>query len=270
VAGRRFDLVVANPPFIVKPGTVEYLYRDSGMHLDSLGARLAAAAPGVLAEGGTMQYLASFVHPRGGDWAERVAAWVAGTGLDAWIVQLGETDPQGYVQTWSSGHDMSLKERAAWLAWLGEQDVASIGWGLVTLRASGRDDPCVRVENRPGHEPRGAEVRAWFTRHDWLRDHDPLAARYLAADGVALTQVARLAGPHGWEVGRHLVSNGAGAPVEVNQLVVDLIEGCDGTLTARDLVAKLAAAHGLDPAELTETAATAIPRLVEYGSLIPA
>ncbi len=45
VAGRRFDLVVSNPPFVVGPGTTTHVYRDSGRVGDAIGAELAAAPP---------------------------------------------------------------------------------------------------------------------------------------------------------------------------------------------------------------------------------
>src|SRR5690606_12184870 len=62
VRGRRFDLVVSNPPFVVGPGRARYTYRDSGRAGDGVCAELAAAAPDLLAEGGTMQFLANWLH----------------------------------------------------------------------------------------------------------------------------------------------------------------------------------------------------------------
>ena len=100
VAGRRFDLVVSNPPFVVGPGTTTHVYRDSGRVGDAICAELAAAAPGLLTEGGTMQFLANWVHVAGEDWEERVAGWFAGTGLDAWVIQREVADPMAYVDLW--------------------------------------------------------------------------------------------------------------------------------------------------------------------------
>ena len=55
VAGERFDLVVANPPFVVSAGASGgYDYRDSGLAGDAVErASWCAALPGVLAPGGT-------------------------------------------------------------------------------------------------------------------------------------------------------------------------------------------------------------------------
>ena len=44
VAGREFDRVVANPPFVVGPPRVEHVYRDSGLDLDGASALVVAGA----------------------------------------------------------------------------------------------------------------------------------------------------------------------------------------------------------------------------------
>ena len=46
-----------------------------------------------LADGGTAVVLANWLHVRGEDWRERVAAWVAPTGCDAWIAQREMQEP---------------------------------------------------------------------------------------------------------------------------------------------------------------------------------
>jgi hypothetical protein len=48
VDGQRFDLVVSNPPFVVRSGVATHTYRDSGRAGDALGAELAALAARLL------------------------------------------------------------------------------------------------------------------------------------------------------------------------------------------------------------------------------
>ena len=57
------------------PGVATHAYRDSGRPGDGVCAELAAAAPALLTLGGTMQYLANWVHIAGEDWRDRVAGW---------------------------------------------------------------------------------------------------------------------------------------------------------------------------------------------------
>ncbi|HYN95612.1 MAG TPA: methyltransferase [Pilimelia sp.] len=278
VRGRRFDLVVSNPPFVVGPGDATHTYRDSGRAGDAVCAELAAAAAGLLTDGGTMQFLANWAHVAGEDWGDRVAGWVAGTGLDAWVIQREVADPAGYVDLWladaSEGADPA--RRAAWLDWFDAHTVAAVGFGLVTLRRAGHEDPVVRVEDlrQRTDQPLGDQVGAWFARQDWLRGRDAealLAARYRAADGLRLQQEATM-GAEGWAVDRQVLAltDGLRWTEEVDPLVLALVGGCDGTVALADQVALLAVAHDVPAVDLAEVATPIVAHLVERGVLLPA
>ncbi|WFE19440.1 methyltransferase [Solwaraspora sp. WMMD937] len=277
VAGRRFDLVVSNPPFVVGPGTATHTYRDSGRIGDGICAELAAAAPDLLTDGGTMHYLANWMHVAGEDWIERVAGWLAGTGLDGWVIQREVADPVSYVNLWladaSEGPD--AHRAAAWLDWFDAQKVEAVGFGLVTLRRSGHADPVVRVEElrQQVAPPLGDRVDEWFTRQDWLRARDAaglLDARYRAADGLRLQQEAGI-GDDGWAVDRQTVTltDGLRWTEEIDPLVLAVVGGCDGRLPMREQLSLLALAHDVPEHELAEAAVPVLARLVERGILLP-
>jgi methylase of polypeptide subunit release factors len=279
VAGRRFDLVVSNPPFVAGPPTTTHTYRDSGRAGDAVCAELVAAAPGLLAEGGTMQFLANWLHVAGEDWQDRVAGWLAGTGLDAWVVQREVSDPVGYVNLWLADAAEDPLERparaAAWLDWFEANRVEAVGLGLVTLRAGGHDDPTVRLEDlrQAPDGPLGPLIAAWFDRQDWLRARTTsvlLGSRLRAADGLRLRQQAR-PGPDGWQVeGQTLtLADGLRWSEEVDPVTVALVGGCDGTLTMADQVDLLALANDVAPATLAEVAVPLAAHLVERGMLLP-
>jgi Methyltransferase small domain len=278
VTGRRFDLVVSNPPFVVGPGAATYTYRDSGRPGDGVCAELAAAAPDLLTEGGVMQYLANWLHVAGEDWGDRVAGWFAGTGLSAWVIQREVADPVSYVELWSGDaneeHDPARK--AAWLDWFDAHKVEAVGFGLVTLRRDGAADPAVRVEDlrQQVAGPLGPQVAAWFDRQDFLRVRDSaglLAARYRAAEGLQLRQEATM-GEEGWAVDRQFLAmpDGLRWTEEVDPLVLALVGGCDGRVPLRDQVAVLAVAHEVAEADLAEAAVPIVAHLVERGILLPA
>jgi methylase of polypeptide subunit release factors len=278
VAGRRFDLVVSNPPFVLGPGVTTHTYRDSGRAGDAVCAELAAAAPHLLADGGTMQFLANWAHVAGEDWQERVAGWVAGTGLDAWIVQREVSDPVGYVDLWlaDAAEDPAARVARAtrWLDWFDAQRIEAVGLGLVTLRAAGAADPVVRVEElrHAVDQPLGEQVAAWFDRRDWLRGRGDalLDAVLRTAPGLRLRQDA-VRGGDGWEVERQLLALPGGLRwvEEVDPVALALVGGVDGGLRLRDQVELLAAAHGVDAAVLAEVAVPLVAHLVERGILLP-
>jgi SAM-dependent methyltransferase len=269
VTGQRFDLVVANPPVVVRPGEVEYLYRDAGRPGDRLGADLAAAAADLLNAGGYMQYLAAWVHVSGEDWTERVAGWVAATGMDAWIIQLDIQDSADYVRNWSSDPD-SAADRS-WLGWLRRERVEAISCGLVTLRNAGRADPVIRADDLVGRQILGTDVSARFGRHDWLRDHDLLSCRFRAVDGLRLQSTAQLRDGV-WQSDRYQLTTPAGPrrTHDVSDRVLAIISGCDGSVRLGEQLARLAVQLGVDREELQAAALPAVARLVEQQIIEPA
>jgi methylase of polypeptide subunit release factors len=277
VAGERFDLVVSNPPFVAGPGTATHTYRDSGRAGDAVCAELVAAAPDLLNPGGTMQFLANWLLVRDEDWEDRVAGWLAGTGLDAWVIQREVSDPVGYVDLWladSGTPDAAV--RTAWLDWFEKNDVTGVGLGLITLRAGGHDDPTVRLEElrQPVEQPLGRHVGRWFHRQDWLRSHgreELLGARLTTAPDLALRQDAHR-GPDGWEVDRQqlALTGGLHWAEEIDPVALALVGGCDGSVALRDQLDLLALAHEVDVAVLAEVAVPLVAHLVERGFLLPA
>lgn len=279
VAGRRFELVVSNPPFVVSPGR-RFTYRDSGLPGDELCRLLVGQAPAHLTDGGWCQLLANWLHVRGQDWRERLAEWVVHTGCDAWVVQRDVQDPAEYAELWlrDSGDVGSPGYHELYDAWLDSfaaDDVEAVGFGWVTLRANGAEQPVVRLEEvrHPVDQPLGPHVLDWFTRQDFLRAADDAAllrARLTRAPDVRLEELHAPAG-RGWEpVSRRIQQYGglrrSGA---VDPVGAAVIAGCDG---ARELVAvfdDVAAATGMDPAALRSTGVEAVRALVEEGFLVP-
>jgi methylase of polypeptide subunit release factors len=275
VAGRRFDLVVSNLPFVVGPGTTRFAYRDSGRAGDAVCAELAAAAPELLTEG-TMQFLANWLHISGEDWHERVAGWVAGTGCDAWITQLVQADPVEYVRMWlrDASEEADPHRAQEWLDWFDAANVAGVGFGMVTLRRSGRADPVVRVEAlSQSIGPRmGPEIAAWFDRQDWLTSVGPrlLDVPYQRAAGLVLTQEAAFESGD-WAVSRQIltVPDGPRWAQEVDPVALALVSGADGSVTMRDQLSVLASAFDTPPAELEAMAQPVVAHLIERGFLYP-
>lgn len=276
VRGERFDLVVSNPPFVIGPGEATHTYRDSGRPGDQVCADLVRLAPSLLNDGGTMQFLANWAHVAGEDWEDRVNGWLAGTGLDAWVIQREVSDPVAYVNLWLSDAGETPQRRAEWLDWFDAHRIEAVGLGLITLRAGGHDDPTVRLEDlrQQVEQPFGPHVAAWFERQDWLRfvgADGLLDARLRAADGLTLRQDASRNGD-GWQVDRQRLSLTSGLRWvdDIDPVTLALVGGSDGVSTLRDQVEILAAANEVDVSVLSEAAVPLVSHLVERGYLEPA
>src|SRR5262249_33851605 len=64
VAGRRFDLIVSNPPYVISP-RLRYLFADSGVRGDEFCRELIRRAADFLEEGGYCQVMANWAHRAG-------------------------------------------------------------------------------------------------------------------------------------------------------------------------------------------------------------
>jgi hypothetical protein len=280
VAGRRFDLVVSNPPFVVAPQG-RFLYRDSGLPGDEVCRRIVREVPGHLTEGGTAQLLANWLHVRDAEWQDRLRDWLAGTGCDALVVQRELQDPAQYAALWlrDSGDDSdpsgdlyaSLYDD--WLAWFDDNAVEAIGFGVISLRRTGSSEPVVSVEEHQQQvdHPLGPTLGAWLTRAGALRDLSDEALLHTGltvADDVRLEQ--RAAPGDGWEVVAQtlLQETGLRRRAGIDELGLLLVAGCTGQEPLLGLLTVLATSFGLEPDELVEDALPLVRSLVQDGYLL--
>ncbi len=278
VAGQRFDLVVANPPFVITPRRADvprYTYRDGGRFGDAVVATLVRRVADHLEPGGVAQFLGNWEIPVGAAaWSDRPGQWLDGTGLDAWVVQREVADPAEYAHTWirDGGHQPGSASyqnlTQAWLDDFAGRGVEAIGFGILTLRRpderGGRGGrpraPYLEFEEvlTPVAEPMGPAVAAGLTARAWLADHpgeqvldhawrcapDVLEERY-GVPGAADPAVIRLT-----------QGGGLRRSVRLDTVAAAVVSVCDGSLTAGRAVTAVCAL-------LEEDAQAARPRLVE-------
>lgn len=272
----RFDLIAANPPFVVSSGG-RHVYRDSGLAGDDVTRRVVVDGAARLSDGGILQSLGNWMHVRGQDWTERVGGWVEATGCDGWVVQREVQDPAEYVELWlrddgeTTGPAYEQRYRE-WLAWFDENDVEGIGFGWINLRASGTS-PAVRIEDWPHavQQPLGGVVAGWFDRADALRlDNDALLqARLTVADDVVLEQV----GEPGAADPNHLVLRQQGGmmrAIAVGTAEAGFAGACDGTLAVGAIIDALAQVMDVDAGRLRQDLVPQARQLVRDGFLVPA
>lgn len=282
VAGETFDLIVSNPPFVVSGGDQDYIYRDSGMPADALCARLIAELPDHLNPGGMATVLANWVVTDRDDWPARPKEWLAGTGLDAWVVQRELADPISYVSLWLADAGESPERSAArgrkWLDYFERAGIVAIGMGVLTLRrpldpTAGPRFQIVEEITGAGEEVTGDEALAFFDRQDFLADHsdEELLDLRLATAPVILDEQSML-GESGWQTIGSVIRRpgGPGAALVVDEVSRALVAGCRGQVPLADLVALLAAHHGVDADALARAAMPVVREAIARGILFAA
>ena len=277
VGNETFDLVVSNPPFVVgaPAGPARHTYRDAGLDLDGVGARLAAGAPRLLRPGGTFQMLANWVHTGDEPWEERVRRWLPPHGVDALVVQREVLDPAEYVATWlrDAGEEGSASYPAhydSWLSALEAAGVRGVGFGIVSVRRT--DEPrrvTVLDWPHPVQQPLGPSIDAWFGRQRWLAAHADDDALRGAVLVLSPDVVQEQVGTPGAEDPAHLVLRqqvGLRRAFEADTAAAALAGACDGRLPVGTLVAAVGEVLGEVPDRLLDE----VRDLVEVGVLHPA
>lgn len=286
VAGRRFDRIVANPPFVVGLPEVGHVYRDSGLDLDGASRLVVSQAAEHLTEGGMAHLLAAWVHTAGQSWQSRVASWLPDRGVAAWIIERDVADPALYVGTWLRDESLDPRSREsaertrAWLEHFAQAGVTGVGFGFIAIQEIGDQPSDILAEEltQPFTDPLGAEVEEYFARVSWLRQRtkDEVAdAAYLARPGLAREEVS-LADSDA-DVGfapaalRLTRTEGPRWSHDVDEHLAAIVAGLHPQgLSLRETVELYALAQGLDAQELVDTAVPAVIDLVRHGLVLPA
>ncbi|GAB3073023.1 PqqD family peptide modification chaperone [Pedococcus soli] len=281
VAGRQFELIVSNPPFVITPRTPDvplFEYRDGGASGDAIVAGLVRSIGDHLVPGGIAQFLGNWEVVGDTDWRDRVRGWVEGTGLDAWIVQRDVQDPAEYAETWArdGGHHSATVEfatmYAAWLDDFASRDVTAVGFGVVTLqRPLGDRDPFVHLDEVAGPvaQPMGPHVLAGIRARTWLAEHgddELLSVAWTAAADVTEERHSRPGDPDPSVI---LLRQGGGLrrSVRLDTAGAALLSVCDGTLPARAAIAAIAQLLEVDEDVLRPDLVALLRELVADGLL---
>ena len=283
VSDERFDLVVSNPPFVISPSH-RFTYRDAGLPGDELSRLVVRGAAAHLAPGGMAAVLGNWLHVAGEDWRERVAEWVSGTGVDAWIVERDAQSVADYAATWlrdaqvpeGPDFDAAMNE---WLDAFADEGCVEVGFGWFILVAPGARlrpaQPWVLVEDLAHIErlPRGDEVLAFLEgcrTAERLTAPSLLAAPARLAEGATITTTTHVAGTSHVDAPPRLglaglVGPGGWRPAVTvpSELLSALLADHDTPIGERlDAVAQ---AEGLDALDVLGPALMGLRELVRVG-----
>ncbi|OLO56783.1 transferase [Actinomyces oris] len=264
VAGRRFDLIASNPPFVLTPPAV----REAGLPLmeyrDAGGPILPGLVAGLgqhLEPGAVAVMLGNWEHRGTGSWRDAVAAWVPEE-LDAWVIERELQDPVEYATMWlrdgglaperdAEGFDAALE---AWIDDFEARDVRGVGFGyLIVHRPRRPREPWCLLEevSTSGQGVLGPHVA------EVLEVREQLAG----LDDEAVADLRPLLAPDVTEE-RHLIpgaaeptvillrqGGGLGRALQASTVVAALAGVADGELSVGQVASAVAALSELNAAD---------------------
>ncbi|MDO4928533.1 MAG: class I SAM-dependent methyltransferase [Corynebacterium sp.] len=284
VAGRHFDRIVANPPFVIGPPEIHHVYRDSGMALDGATEYLVRNAADYLTVGGHAHILGSWALKDGENAAEKLGSWVAPEGVSAWFGQRSRVSVQQYVHTWLE--DESIDPRSSngqakstqWLEYFAAHEITEIALGFIALeRLVDESEPSeVNVQEINGRDSFfGTEVAEYFTRAQWLRTVEPaevFASTYFLRPTAKLHTIQKLS-HEGMQLedARLQRHDGIYYSQECPEHVQAILGGvAHGTMSLGEAIRMFAHATGVAEAELQSIVLPYVVRMVSLGLLLPA
>lgn len=271
VLGEEFDLVVANPPFVVSPENA-FVFRDSGEPGDEVSRRVVGQAAEHLREGGFAHILCNWIRRPGDEWSEVPRSWIEGQACDTWVLHYQTEDPLRYAAKWSDPFRNRSPDAEAtldrWLDYYKREGIEAIATGaLILRRRTGRN--WVRADEMPaGPSGSGGDhVLRVFAAEDYLQGL--AAGRALLDDVFALVPGHRLDQTLVYEEGyvagdaRLRLAEGLGVVGLVPPNVLQVLFSLDGRRPLGEAISDAAAVTGVN----ADDALATVRRLFGLGFL---
>lgn len=279
VEGCQFDLIIANPPFVISPES-RYAYRDSALPGDTISERVIRGALPLLREGGYCVVLCNWHHRQEEDWSERLQQWVASGGCDTWILRFETADPLTYAANWlrpTEGRDPDRYGRLLdeWLQYYVQMGIGFVSAGAVILRRRSARSNWVRADPVPTGQRVGScgeQIERIFAVEDLLQgieNEQELLDQSLVLVHDHQMEHALQAENGGWTVKSAYLklTQGFEFTGEVDRLTSAMLAGCDGRHTLRELATDLARGLGVDFEAIAPTCVGVVRKLMKSGFL---
>ena len=273
VAGEQFDVVVANPPYVVSPES-EYLFRDSGLGRDLVSENLVRALPAVLREGAYATVMVSWIQA-GEDDAARPREWLEGSGCDALILHSETDDALSSAASWNrDARDAAeYAERVSrWADYYRAEGIEALGYGAIVLRRRTGDN-WVRTLKLPPRRVRPAEahLRRLFAAQDLLAAAPPLLEQRFAF--VADARLEQLLRPEGqaWmgSEAAVVIDEGLGFRAGLDANTTRMVTALGSERPLGELLDEVAAELGVEAGVMRQAGSELVRRLLELGFLVP-
>jgi methylase of polypeptide subunit release factors len=279
VADRQFDLIVSNPPYVISPES-RFVFRDTNLPGDAVSEQVVRGAGERLSEGGFACILFNWHHQDNMDWDSRPKSWMSNTGCDGWLICFKTTDPLTYAADWlrtSVGQSSPEYGRCLdeWMAYYEQMGITRISAGGMIMRRRSQRANWFRahaIDKGRCTGSCGDQIERIFAAEDLLQtlndDRQLLEQRFLFDEHHRLEH--QLAVRDGcWTVNSEHLYASKGIPFAGNMdmYIANLLAGCDGRRTLRELIEAVADRMQTDPETVGPACLATVRKLMQAGFL---
>ena len=278
VAGRRFDRIIANPPFFITSAK-KFTYSDSPIELDGFSRLLAKEAPQYLEEGGFFQMLCEWVQIEGQPWTARLQEWTEGSGCDAMVIQGPQQTPVDYAekrfgeaqQLYPKDIITPVTER---LAFFKQAKVEKIIGGLVFMRKRQGANWFSTLVTTIGSGSPGPAIRDRFESVTFAGTHSPadlLNVRLRLADDAGIDERKVLDTDGRWKVVSAELTKGEGFrdKLGLDSVVAGFVGLFDGSRTVAEIAGAASNSLGWPEEEARSRCLSLARRLLQSSFVKP-
>lgn len=278
VGGERFDLILANPPFVASP-VYELAYRDGGPSGADVLRRIVAALPDYLTSGGVAQVVTHIAERDGEKYLDRIRRWMGGANMHLHSLRLGEEDILDYAvahtkRAFKEDYDRYSGKLTEWITNLRSQRFKRV-LGVILTFVWNEEAPhppwTQEDEAKPPTHNIAKELSRLLSAKKRVRKFGSLqeldAMRVGIPDDLTLTERRRPTGS-GFETKdfRVVFKNATLSPeLDIKPLVRDLLERVDNRSTVPEVIARLAKDTQQSASSLDERCRRAFLIMFERG-----
>lgn len=282
VAGRRFDAIACNPPYVQSPGG-PLTFRETAPGSEHPCAHLLRRVREHLEPGGVACMLLNWCQ-RAADEPPAPLEWAPREGLRRWLFVAELLRPADYAWRWIKPDPRFAAEAAAaaeverWAAHHAAAGTRAVASGFIVLQRCRPGEEWTRHDARAlGELPptAGEEALRVLRNESWLRrgagDTELLESRYLVPDGIR-AEIGTGLGDGGWgERTIRLTSPGRlSYDGQVDENLLRLLELCRKGMRPAEMVAELRAQPRFAALAALEPQIAGLTReLVRHGLLEP-
>ena len=279
VAEQKFDLIVSNPPYVISPES-RFVFRDTNLPGDAVSEQVVRGVGERLSEGGFACILFNWHHQDETDWDSRPKSWMSNTGCDGWLICFKTTDPLTYAADWlRTSVGQSSKEYGRcldeWMAYYEQMGITRISAGGMIMRRRSQQANWFRahaIDKGRCTGSCGEQIERIFAAEDLLQALDDnrqlLEQRFLFDEHHRLEHQLAVRDDC-WAVNSEHLYASEGIPFAGNMdmYIANLLAGCDGQRTLRELVAAVAERMQTDPESIIPACLKAFRKLMQSGFL---